>query len=254
MQNSVRLKTLTATAAAASCLMLVFAVELVGQAVNQEQSTTASMPEPKIVDPGSNGAAPADAIVLFDGKDLSQWVGKDGSAAKWAVKDGMATVNSTGSITTKQEFGDMQLHIEWATPAEVKGEGQGRGNSGVLLQNRYEVQILDSYNNKTYVNGQAGSVYKQYPPLVNASRKPGEWQAYDIIFRAPTFDDQGNVTKRAHITVMHNGVLVQDHVEVMGTTSHDQAPKYEKHPAKQPFSLQDHGNPMRFRNIWVRTL
>lgn len=253
MRNSKAFKHMVAMAAVV--IALVSGAAFVSQAVNQEQSATASLPEPKIIDAGSPGSAPSDAIALFDGKDLTQWVGKDGGAAKWHVKDGVATVNpGTGSITTKQEFGDMQLHIEWATPAEVKGEGQGRGNSGVYLQNRYEVQILDSYNNKTYVNGQAGSVYKQHAPLVNAARKPGEWQSYDIIFRAPAFDEQGNVTKRARITVLHNGVLVQDHVEVLGTTSHDQAPKYEKHSAKQPFSLQDHGNPMRFRNIWVRPL
>ena len=148
----------------------------------------------------------------------------------------------------------MQLHLEWATPSEVVGQSQGRGNSGVFLMNRYEVQILDSYNNKTYVNGQAASIYKQYPPLVNASRKPGEWQTYDIIFHAPRFDDAGRVTKRATVTVLHNGVLVQDDVEIQGDTSHDRPPTYTKHPAKQPIRLQDHGNPMRFRNIWVREL
>ena len=147
----------------------------------------------------------------------------------------------------------MQLHIEWATPAEVKGAGQGRGNSGVFLQDRYEIQVLDSYNNKTYFNGQAGSVYKQYAPLVNASRRPGEWQTYDIIYHAPVFDESGNVTKRATVTVLHNGVLVQDHVEILGSTSHDKPPAYTKH-GKAPLSLQDHGNPVRFRNIWVRPL
>nr|MBA3715609.1 DUF1080 domain-containing protein [Pyrinomonadaceae bacterium] len=162
--------------------------------------------------------------------------------------------NGTGNITSKQEFGDVQLHVEWASPAEIKGEGQGRGNSGIYLQGRYEVQVLDSYNNKTYFHGQAGSVYKQHPPLVNATRQPGEWQTYDIIFRAPSFDDQGNVIKRATITVLHNGVLVQDHVEVRGTTTHVGEPKYTKHAPKQPISIQDHGNPVRFRNIWVRSL
>ena len=164
------------------------------------------------------------------------------------------TVNKTGDITSKQEFGDLQLHAEWATPTEVKGEGQGRGNSGIYFQGRYEVQVLDSYNSKTYVHGQAASIYKQHPPLVNVSRQPGEWQVYDIIFHAPKFDASGNVTKRATFTVFHNGVLVQDNVEVLGTTSHEGAPKYTKHPEKQPLKIQDHGNPMRFRNIWVRPL
>lgn len=253
MRNSKTFQRTFALTALISSLMLGAA--LVSRAVQQEQAATAALPEPKVVSPGAVASAPpSDAIVLFDGKDLSRWTGKDGGPAKWDVKDGVATVNKTGAITTKQEFGDMQLHLEWATPAEVKGEGQGRGNSGVFLNNRYEVQILDSYNNKTYVNGQAGSIYKQHPPLVNASRKPGEWQTYDIIFRAPAFDDQGKVTKPARITVLHNGVLVQDHAEVLGTTSHDKAPQYEKHPARQPISLQDHGDPMRFRNIWVRPL
>lgn len=238
----------------ALCLTLI----VVGRSFGQQTSTALpppAGPDPKMVEPGLAAAPPSDAIVLFDGKDLSQWVGRDGGPAKWEVKDGVMTVApKSGQITTKQEFGDMQLHIEWATPGEVKGEGQGRGNSGVFLQNRYEVQILDSYDNKTYIHGQAGSVYKQHPPLVNASRKPGEWQTYDIIFRAPVFDEQGKVTKRARVTVLHNNVLVQDNAEVLGTTSHDKAPTYEKHPARQPLSLQDHGNPMRFRNIWVRPL
>lgn len=235
-------------------LAMIVCSVLIGSAVGQEQ-TAQTTPEPKMVDPGPpNVGPPADAIVLFNGKDLSQWVDKNGAAAKWEVKNGVATVNATGSITTKQEFDDMQLHLEWATPAEVKGEGQGRGNSGVYLMGQYEVQVLDSYNNKTYYNGQAGSVYKQYPPLVNVSRKPGEWQTYDIIFHAPVFDEQGGVTKKARVTVLQNGVLVQDNVEIMGTTSHDKAPLYTKHPPKQPLTLQDHGNPVRYRNIWVRPL
>lgn len=224
-----------------------------GVTFTRAQDQTPPMAEPKVITPGTNGAPPLDAIVLFDGKDLSQWLGTKGEA-KWIVKDGVATVNGTGNITSKQEFGDVQLHVEWASPAEIKGEGQGRGNSGIYLQGRYEVQVLDSYNNKTYFHGQAGSVYKQYPPLVNAARQPGEWQTYDIIFRAPSFDDGGNVIKRATITVIHNGVLVQDHVEVRGTTTHEGEPKYTKHAPKQPISIQDHGNPVRFRNIWVRPL
>jgi hypothetical protein len=206
--------------------------------------------EPRVVNPGP---PPADAIVLFDGTDLSQWQSKGGGKAAWEVKDGVATVNKTGDIITKQPFGDCQLHIEWATPAEVKGDGQGRGNSGVIFQERYELQVLDSYQNKTYFNGQAGALYSQYPPLVNASRKPGEWQSYDVIFRAPRFDEDGKVLAAGTMTVLHNGVLVQDHVEIKGPTARSPT-KYDPHPLKQPLELQDHGNPMRFRNIWIREL
>ena len=210
--------------------------------------------EPKIIDAGPVGGPPADAIVLFDGKDLSKWKGEKGGEARWRVEDGVAIVNGTGSIATKEEFGDCQLHVEWATPAAVKGEGQGRGNSGVYLQGRYEVQVLDSYKNKTYYHGQAGAVYKQYAPLVNACRKPGEWQTYDIVYHAPRFDADGSVTKRATITVLHNGVLIQDHVEILGATNPAGAPKYAVHAMKQPLLFQDHGNPVRYRNIWIRPL
>jgi hypothetical protein len=206
--------------------------------------------EPRVVDPGP---PPADATVLFNGSDLSQWQGERGGKAGWEVKDGVATVNKTGNIATKRSFGDCQLHIEWATPAIVSGEGQGRGNSGVIFQGRYELQILDSYQNKTYFNGQAGAIYSQYAPLVNVSRKPGEWQSYDIIFHAPRFDENGNLLRAATITVLQNGVLVQDHVEIKGPTG-KQPTKYVAHPLKQPLVLQDHGNPIRFRNIWVREL
>jgi hypothetical protein len=208
--------------------------------------------EPRVIE---SGPPPSDAIILFDGTDLSQWKStKDGGPAKWAVKDGVVTVNGTGSIATKREFGDCQLHIEWATPAEGKGDGQGRGNSGIYLQGRYEVQILDSFENKTYFHGQAGSIYKQHAPLVNASRPPGEWQSYDIIYHAPRFDAAGKVLKPATATVLHNGVLVQDHVEIMGPTGAKGRPKFEAHPPKQPLELQDHHNPVRFRNIWIRDL
>jgi hypothetical protein len=216
--------------------------------------------EPAIINPGPAGGPPSDAIVLFDGKDLSGWNNVKGGEAKWLVKDGaMTVVARSGSIATKQEFGDVQLHLEWATPAEVVGEGQGRGNSGVFLMGQYEVQILDSFNNKTYFGGQAGAIYKQYAPLVNAVRAPGQWQTYDIIFHAPAFDAQGNVTKRGRITVLHNGVLVHNDVELMGSTSLKGGPQYDKpeykpHPPKAPLVLQDHNNPVRFRNIWVRPL
>ncbi len=207
--------------------------------------------EPRVIEPGP---PPSDAIILFNGKDLSQWKSdKNGGPAKWTIKDGAAIVNGTGGISTKQSFGDCQLHIEWATPAEVKGDGQGRGNSGVYLQKRYEIQVLDSVNNKTYFNGQAGAVYKQYPPLVNACRPPGEWQVYDIIYHAPRFDGDGKLLKAATVTVLQNGVLIQDHVEIKGTTGRDH-PKYQAHPLKQPLALQDHHNPVRYRNIWIREL
>jgi hypothetical protein len=206
--------------------------------------------EPRVVDPGP---PPADAIVLFDGTGLSHWQSKAGGEARWEVKDGVATVNKTGDIITKEPFGDCQLHIEWATPAEVKGDGQGRGNSGVIFQERYELQVLDSYQNKTYYNGQAGAVYSQHPPLVNASRKPGEWQSYDVVFHAPRFDDGGKLLQPGTITVLHNGVLVQDHAEIEGITARQPA-KYDPHPVKQPLELQDHGNPIRYRNIWIREL
>ena len=212
---------------------------------------------PAVVTPGRTPAdPPSDAIVLFDGKDLSAWRSATRSGeAKWNVRDGYIEVAPrTGDIATKQEFGDCQLHIEWATPVEVKGEGQERGNSGVFLMERYEVQVLDSYDNKTYYHGQAGAIYKQYAPLVNACRKPGEWQTYDIIFKAPKFDEQGKVTERARVTVLQNGVLIQNNVEIYGNTWHDKPALYLPHGPKASLKLQDHGNPVRYRNIWVRPL
>ncbi len=239
-----------------------FALSVVAIAQQQPERVPGQMPnpstEPPVVTPGAApGAPPSDAIVLFDGKDLSKWASqKDpAAAAPWTVADGAMTVKpGTGGIQTKDGFGSVQLHIEWATPDAVKGESQGRGNSGVFLMNTYEVQVLDSFQNPTYFHGQAGSVYKQHKPLVNASRKPGEWQAYDIVFHAPEFDEDGKLLKRATFTVFHNGVLVQDHVVVMGVTAHDRPPFYEKHAVKMPLSLQDHGDLVRFRNIWVRPL
>ncbi len=206
-------------------------------------------PEVKVVDPGDPGAQPGDAIVLFDGKDMSQWV--DGDA--WKVQDGYV-ITTKHDIHTKQAFGDCQLHVEWATPEEVKGSGQGRGNSGVFLMSLYELQVLDSYDNSTYPDGQAGAIYKQQPPLVNVCRKPGEWQTYDVVFSAPQFDDQGKLAKPAYITVLQNGVLVQNHFELQGATSFTEAPKYTAHPAKIPLLLQYHKNNVRFRNIWIREL
>lgn len=213
-------------------------------------------PVPKVITPGVGTAAPSDAIVLFNGTDLSQWVrDPDGTAPRWKVEDGaFMSARGSGGLRTRQAFGDCQLHIEWRTPAVVTGEGQGRGNSGVFLMGRYEVQVLDSYDNRTYSNGQAASVYKQSIPLVNASRKPGEWQSYDIVFRAPRRDAAGNVTTPAYVTVFHNGVLVQDHVALKGNTVYTGQPFYEKHGDKEPLMLQDHGNPVAFRNVWIREL
>jgi hypothetical protein len=215
-------------------------------------------PLPPVVDPGPAGPpapVPSDAVVLFDGRDLSQWQVADGGPAKWKVEEGYAeVVAKTGSIRTKMRFGDCQLHIEWAAPAVVSGDGQERGNSGVFLMDTYEVQVLDCYNNKTYADGMAAAVYGQYPPLVNACRKPGEWQTYDILFHRPRFDGAGQVTSPARMTVLHNGVLVQDNVELSGPTAHKARPPYKAHPDKLPLSLQDHGNPVRYRNIWIRQL
>ncbi len=198
---------------------------------------------------------PSDALVLFDGKNLDKWEGVDGGSARWAVNKGVLTVSpKTGDIKTKEAFCDIQLHVEWKTPEEVRGlDGQGRGNSGIFLQERYEIQILDSYKNETYPNGQAGSVYKQSIPLVNASRAPGAWQTYDIIFQSPKFDEDGTLIKPAYITVLHNNVLVQNHFEIQGPTAWIGHPPYEPHGCA-PLRLQDHGNPVSFRNIWVRKL
>ena len=232
----------------------------ISSAVAQTPEAAPPYPAPKtappIVTPGiTNSDPPSDAIVLFNGKDLSHWRAQDGSPAKWTVRDNYVEVKpGTGGITTVDKFGDVQLHVEWATPSVVKGEGQERGNSGVFLMDRYEVQVLDSYQNETYYHGQAGAVYKQYPPLVNASRKPGEWQTYDIIFHAPRFDEMGKPVDRARVTVLHNGVLIQNNVEIFGITYNDRAPVYLPHSAQEPLSLQDHGVPIRYRNIWIRRL
>jgi Domain of Unknown Function (DUF1080) len=219
-------------------------------------------PQPAVVDPGQFstqdqvGKAPSDAVVLFDGKDLSQWVAMDGTPTKWVVKNNaMECVPGSGYIRTLQNFGDCQLHVEFATPAKPEGEGQARGNSGVFFgMDRYEVQILDSYANPTYADGSAGSVYGQYPPLVNASRRPGQWQTYDILYSAPRFDTDGKLVSPARLTVLHNGVLIQNNVELTGPTSWLQRTPYRAHPEKLPIALQDHGNPIRFRNVWIREL
>jgi len=207
-------------------------------------------PEPKVVTPGKTDIEPpSDAIVLFDGKDLSKW----NKGENWEIKDGEAT-SRRSDITTKDSFGDCQLHIEFATPEKVSGSGQGRGNSGVYMMTKYEIQILDSYNNPTYFDGQCASIYKQTPPMVNACRKPGEWQSYDIVFNVPNFAEDGKVLKPAYATVIQNGILVQNHYELIGGTFYDQPAHYEKHAEKMPILLQFHGNPVKFRNIWIREI
>ena len=212
-------------------------------------------PVPRIVTPGRGAAPPSDAIVLFSGGDLSQWEQTDGTPAKWKVEGGAFTVvKGTGNLRTRRAFGDCQLHIEWRAPKKVEGEGQERGNSGVFLQGRYEVQVLDSYDNRTFSNGQAASIYKQYIPLVNASRKPGEWQTYDIFYRAPRFAVDGTVKMPGYMTVVHNGVLVQDHVEIKGTTVNSGPQSYSRHNPTEPLVLQDHSFPVSFRNVWIREL
>lgn len=215
----------------------------------QEWKSGIKWVEPAIIDPGPTAAAPpSDAIVLFDGTDMSQFKG----AEKWELKDGYGICKS--GITTKEAFGDCQLHLEFASPDVVKGKGQGRGNSGVYFMGKYEVQILDSYENTTYYDGQCGAIYKQYPPLVNASRSPGVWQTYDIIFTAPRFNEDGSVKSKAALTVLHNGVVIQNHSVLEGGTFWHKPPSYSKHPERLPISIQFHGNPVKFRNIWIREL
>jgi hypothetical protein len=234
---------------AAGCLFASLRGSVLEAQQIKEYKSGIVWPEPAVIDPGPPGGAPSDAVILFDGKDLSKW--KNGE--NWEIKDGYA-VSRKSDITTIDSFGDCQIHVEFATPEEVKGSSQGRGNSGVFLMDRYEVQILDSYDNKTYFDGQCGSIYKQSPPMVNCCRKPGEWQTYDILFETPKFDEDGKVTRPAYITVLQNGVVVQNHFEIQGNTSWDKAPAYTKVPEKMPIHLQFHGNPVRFRNIWIREM
>ncbi|MDP4264259.1 MAG: DUF1080 domain-containing protein [Bacteroidota bacterium] len=230
------------------------------------KATEVWSPVPKIVTPGATSSdAPSDAIILFDGKNLDEWVSvKDANTpAQWTVANGAVTVKKgTGNIQTKKSFTDYQLHIEWRIPATITGSGQARGNSGVFLASTgpgddgYEIQVLDCYNNTTYVNGQTASIYKQSIPLVNACKKPGEWQSYDIIWTAPRFNDDGSLKSPARVTALHNGVLVQNNFEIKGVTKYIGAPEYKKHgPA--PIKLQDHGDPsepISYRNIWIREL
>lgn len=238
-----------------ACPLLLLSMASVAQ--NKDPRLTEIwQPEPKVVSPGKTAAdAPADAILLFNGKDLAEWQTEDGKPAKWKVEDNAVTVvKGTGVIKTKKAFGDCQLHVEWRTPAVVKGEGQGRGNSGIFLMGLYELQVLDNYNNRTYSNGQAGSIYKQTAPLANASRKPGEWQTYDIIFTAPRFNKDSSVRSQGRITVLHNGVLVQNNTAIWGATQYIGIATNTWHKEKEPIVLQDHGDAVSFRNIWIREL
>jgi len=252
-----------------STTLIVLTVPVFAQqpAAPKPQDTEVWEPVPKIVTPGaSNAAPPSDAIVLFDGKHLDEWVSaQDKSTAKWIVADGVLTVSKApgvGNIETRRAFRNYQLHIEWKIPENITGTDQARGNSGVFLTSTgpgdagYELQVLDSYNNKTYVNGQAGSIYKQGIPLVNPNRRPGEWQTYDVVWTAPTFNDDGSVKTPAYVTVFFNGVLVQNHFELKGQTLNIGHPFYKKYDTA-PIKLQahgDHSEPISFRNIWVREL
>src|SRR5690606_2788151 len=216
-------------------------------------------PVPPVVSPGNALNPPDDAVILFDGKDMSAW--DIPSNTQWNVEDGVVTIAPSRErqekpvwIFSKASFGDIQLHVEWRSPEKVEGEGQRRGNSGIFLPGKYEIQVLDSYRNHTYVNGQCASIYKQTPPLVNACRKPGEWQTYDIIFKAPRFLQDGRLESAARVTVIHNGVLVQNHTEIKGATTFIGHPKYVPHPLMQPIGMQDHGDAVSFRNIWLRAL
>ena len=220
-------------------------------------------PAPAAITPGTTstarraGRAPSDAVVLFDGEDLSEWTDSKGGRTKWIMGEGyMECVKGSGYIQSKRKFGSCQLHVEFSTPSTVKGSGQGRGNSGVFLMGQYEIQVLDSYNNRTYADGQCSALYGRGVPLVNSSRGPGQWQSYDIIFHRPTFKGD-KVARKATFTVLHNGVVVHDHVVLQGGTDWrggHAISDYEPHEDKGPISLQDHGNPVRYRNIWVREL
>ena len=238
-----------------TALLICFILKgLLTAQITDPAATQVWEPVPRMVAPGEGMSPPSDAIVLFDGKNIAEWTHHDGSDVKWELKNGnMTVVKGTGDIFTKRTFGDCQLHLEWRAPADDMDEGQDRGNSGVFLQNRYEVQILDSHGGKTYPNGQAGAIYKQYIPLVNACRPSGEWQTYDIIFKAPIFNDDGIRVSPGYFTVLQNGILIQNHVELKGTTVNVGLPKNVAHD-KAPIRLQDHGEKVSYRNIWIREL
>lgn len=229
-------------------LVALSALAMTASVSAQEYLNGIKWEEPKVVTVGENGV-PSDAIVLFDGKSLDAWT----NAENWKVEDG-AMISGKGDALSKESFGDCQLHIEWSAPTPPTGSSQGRGNSGLFLMNTYEIQILDSYNNPTYFDGQAGAIYKQTPPQVNATRPPGEWNVYDIIWTAPRFNEDGSLESPAYITAIHNGVLILNHFELKGDTPFNTPPQYKKHADRLPLRLQDHGNPVRFRNIWVREI
>jgi len=243
------------------CLTQVMAQEQMEPQMTPEM-TEYWEPKVPVINPGNAApdaviTAPSDAIVLFDGKDLSKWESVNGGAAKWTVEDGVFSVDKgSGDIQTIEEFNDFQLHVEWKIPKHISGKSQFRGNSGIFLQGRYEVQVLDNYNNRTYANGQAGSIYKQTPPLKNAMRAPGEWNVYDIIYTAPRFKEDKSLFSPARVTVIHNGVVIQNHTQIKGHTPYIGLPKYTYHE-KGPIKLQDHGDPsepISYRNIWIREL
>lgn len=238
-------------------LLFAFAKTTFAQGLTDEEMdprvTEQYLDVPLVTASAKTGGPPSDAIVLFDGTNLSNWKKPDGSAAHWKLGENAMTVASGGDIMTRDSFENFQLHLEFRTPSVVKGDGQGRGNSGLFLQDRYEVQILDNYNNPTYSNGQAGSIYKQTPPLANVCKAPGEWQTYDVIYSAPVFSTKGTLLHPAYVTVIHNGVIVQNHTAIQGTTPYKGRGVYEPHGAA-PIRLQDHGNPMSFRNIWLRPM
>ena len=236
----------------------LIAVKCLSQKERPEDTEVWSPVPPKVT-PGQGTQPPSDAVVLFDGNSMDAWNIPENT--EWTVHDGMVTVTpsmekkaSPVSITSKEAFGDCQLHVEWMAPEEIDSSGQRRGNSGIILQQRYEIQVLDSWENQTYVNGMAGSVYKQHIPLVNACRPPGKWQTYDIIYKAPRFDEEGKLLSPAYVTVIHNGVLIQNHVEIQGSIKHVGQPEYKAHPLEVPLGLQDHGNAVSYRNIWIRKL
>lgn len=245
-----------------TCLLIGLLINTISQAQSRDykpEDTEVWEPVPEVVTPGNtDSAAPSDALWLFDGTDLDRWEVPEDS--NWEVKDGVLIINPTQekrerptNMATKESFGDFQLHIEWKSPKKIEGEGQRRGNSGIFLQSRYELQIQDCYQNPTYVNGQAGSIYKQSAPLVNPCRQPGEWQTYEVFHTAPRFDEIGLLLSPAYVTVVHNGVLIQNHTEIKGSIKHVGLPYYTPH-GDLPLLIQDHGNPVSFRNIWIRAL